>query len=239
MNIVDYVVIGVMALSVLFGFYRGFVSSVLNMGGCMISFGLSFLVYPKLADIIRGNTELVRTLVHYTDASSRIGDLETAITNVATMTREGITELVNNLTLPAPFDQLLQINLENQAFASSGVTTVSDYVSQTILNASINILCFLVSFVVLYIIVSLLIGAIKAIFRFPVLKQLDWLVGGIFGFLRGVLLCYAAFTLVPLVLTVVPVDFISDLLNASTLAPIFNNGNLILAIMNGGFSSLF
>lgn len=233
MNIVDYVVIGVMALSVLFGFYRGFVSSVLNMGGCLISFGLSFLVYPKVADVIRGDTELVRTLLHYTDASSRIGDLETAITNVATLTREGIAELVSSLTLPAPFDQLLQLNMETQAFASSGVTTVSDYVSQTILNASINILCFLMCFVVLFIVISLVQGAIKAIFRFPVLKQLDWLAGGVFGFLRGVLICYAAFTVVPLVLTVVPVDFVSDLLNASTLAPIFNNGNLILAIMNG------
>lgn len=233
MNIVDYVVIGVMALSVLFGFYRGFVSSVLNMGGCLISFGLSFLVYPKLADVIRGDTELVRTLLHYTDASSRIGDLETAITNVATMTREGIADLVSSLTLPAPFDQLLQLNMETQAFASSGVTTVSEYVSQTILNASINILCFLVCFVVLFIVISLVQGAIKAIFRFPVLKQLDWLAGGVFGFLRGVLICYAAFTIVPLVLTVVPVDFVSEILNASTLAPIFNNGNLILAIMNG------
>lgn len=233
MNIVDYVVIGVMALSVLFGFYRGFVSSVLNMGGCLISFGLSFLVYPKLADVIRGDTELVRTLLHYTDASSRIGDLETAITNVATMTREGIADLVSSLTLPAPFDQLLQLNMETQAFASSGVTTVSEYVSQTILNASINILCFLVCFVVLFIVISLVQGAIKAIFRFPVLKQLDWLAGGVFGFLRGVLICYAAFTIVPLVLTAVPVDFVSEMLNASTLAPIFNNGNLILAIMNG------
>ncbi len=234
MNIVDYVVIGIVGLSVLFGFYRGFVSSVLNMGGCLISFGLSFLLYPKLADIIRGDTELVRTLLHYTDASSRIGDLETAITDVATMTREGIADLVGKVTLPPPFDALLQINLENMAFAPEGVTTVADYVSQTILNASINILCFVVCFVVLFIVISLLIGAIRAIFRFPVLKQLDWLAGGVFGFLRGVLICYAAFAIVPLILTVVPVDFVSAALNESTLAPIFNNGNLILAIMNGG-----
>ena len=33
MNVVDYVIIGVIGLSVLFGIYRGFVASVLNMGG--------------------------------------------------------------------------------------------------------------------------------------------------------------------------------------------------------------
>ena len=233
MNIVDYVVLGILALSVLFGFYRGFVSSVLNTGGCLLSFGLSFILYPKLAAVIQGDTELVRTLVHYTDASSRIGDLETAITNVATMTREGITELVGKVSLPAPLDAILESNLLNQAYAATGVTTVSDYVSQTIINACINVLCFVVCFVVLFVLISIVVNALKAIFRFPVLKQLDWLVGGVFGFLRGVLICYAAFTVVPLVLTVVPVDFISELLDTSMLAPLFNNGNLVMAIMNG------
>ncbi|MGN0747596.1 MAG: CvpA family protein [Aristaeellaceae bacterium] len=233
MNIVDYVVLGVMALSVLFGFYRGFVSSVLNTGGCLISFGLSFVLYPKLAAVISGDTELVRTLVHYTDASSRIGDLEMAITNVATMTREGIAELVGKVSLPAPLDAILESNLLNQAYAATGVTTVSDYVSQTIINACINVLCFVVCFIVLFVLISIVVNALKAIFRFPVLKQLDWLVGGVFGFLRGVLICYAAFTVVPLVLTVVPMDFISELLDASMLAPLFNNGNLVMAIMNG------
>ena len=46
-NVVDYVIIGVIGLSVLFGIYRGFVASVLNMGGCLISFGLSFWLYPE------------------------------------------------------------------------------------------------------------------------------------------------------------------------------------------------
>ena len=233
MNIVDYVVLGILALSVLFGFYRGFVSSVLNTGGCLLSFGLSFVLYPKLAAAIQGDTELVRTLVHYTDASSRIGDLETAITNVGTMTREGIAELVGKVSLPAPLDAILESNLLNQAYAASGVTNVSDYVSQTIINACINVLCFAVCFVVLFVLISIIVNALKAIFRFPVLKQLDWLVGGVFGFLRGVLICYAAFTVVPLVLTVVPVDFISELLDTSMLAPLFNNGNLVMAIMNG------
>ncbi len=234
MNIVDYVVIGIVGLSVLFGFYRGFVSSVLNTGGCLLSFGLSFLLYPKLADIIRGNTELVRTLMHYTDASSRIGDLELAISNVAAMTREGIAQVISKVSLPPPLDALLLNNLETQAYASAGVSSVSDYVSQTLMNACINILCFVVCFVVLFILISIIVNALKAIFRFPVLKQLDWLVGGGFGFLRGLLICYAAFAIVPLVLTVVPMDLISELLDASSLAPLFNNGNLILAIMNGG-----
>lgn len=234
MNIVDYIIIGVIGLSLLIGFYRGFVSSVMNAGGCLAAFGLSFVLYPKMAALIQGNQELVRTLLHYTDASSRLGDLEMAITNVATLTKEKIADIIEKVSLPPPLNTLLQVNLENQAYAASaGIDTVADYVSQTILTACINILCFVVCFVLVYLALSILVNALKAVFQFPVLKQLDWLAGGVFGFLRGVVICYALFAVVPLVLTVVPVDFISQMLEESTFAPVFNNGSLILAIMNG------
>ena len=233
MNIVDYVIIGIVAISVLFGLYRGFVSSVLSMGGGLISFLSSFALYPKLAALIQNNAELQRTLLHYTDASSRIGDLELALTNVVTLSREGIQKVLSNVSLPAPLDTILQVNLENLVYGTQGaVTTVSDYVSQTILQASINIICFLVCFIGLYIALSLGMNLIRAIFRFPVLKQLDSLAGGVFGLLRGILLCLAVFTLVPLVQTMLPMDLINDLIAESQLAPIFMNGNLITAIMN-------
>ena len=233
MNIVDYVIIGVVAVSVLYGLYRGFVASVLSMGGGLISFMAAFKLYPKLAALIQNNEELQRTLLHYTDASSRIGDLELALTNVVNLGREGIQQVLSNVQLPAPLDSILQVNLENLVYGSGGAaSTVSDYVSQTILQASINIICFLVCFAGVYIVFSLLLNLIRAVFRFPVLKQLDSLAGGLFGLLRGVLVCLIVFTLIPLVQTMLPMDFINELIEGSQLAPIFMNGSLITAIMN-------
>lgn len=210
MNVVDYVIIGLIGLSVLFGIYRGFVSSVLNTGGCLISFALSFWLYPKVAAVIQNNQELVRTLMHYTDASSRIGDLELAISNVAQLTQEKIAEVLGKVQLPAPLDTLLEVNLTNHVFSQTGISTVSDYVSQTIIGACINIICFLLCFIVLFLVVSILLNVIRAVFRFPLLKQLDWLAGGAFGFARGAVFCYALFALCPWLLTVVPFDGFPD-----------------------------
>ena len=140
MNIVDYVIIGIIGISVLFGLYRGFIASVLNMGCGLMSFLASFWVSPKLAAAVQSNQSFLNMLLHYTDASSRIGDLETAITNVATLTSQSINSILEKVNLPAPLDTLLRVNLENNVYASSGLSTVSDYVSQTILQASINIL---------------------------------------------------------------------------------------------------
>ena len=208
MNIVDYVIIGIIGISVLFGLYRGFIASVLNMGCGLMSFLASFWVSPKLAAAVQSNQSFLNMLLHYTDASSRIGDLETAITNVATLTSQSINSILEKVNLPAPLDTLLRVNLENNVYASSGLSTVSDYVSQTILQASINIICFLVSFLVLYIVLAIVLNLLKAVFRFPVLKQLNGLAGGAFGFLRGLLVCLVLFTLVPLVQTVIPLDMV-------------------------------
>ncbi len=234
MNIVDYVILGIVGISILFGLYRGFISSVLNTGGCLLSFGLSFYFTPKLANIVQGNVSLQETLSHYTDISSRLGDLDLALTNVRELGREKITEVISRVSLPEPLAQLLESNLVNQVYAGEiSVQTVQDYISQTILSACINILCFLVCFVVLYVVIAIVVNLLKAVFRFPVLKQLDGLAGGAFGLLRGALICYVLMALVPMVETMVPIDMVTDLIAESTLAPIFNNGNLILAIING------
>ena len=233
MNIVDYVIIGVIAVSVLFGMYRGFIASVLSMGGGLVSFLASFGLYPRLAALIQNNPELQRTLLHYTDASSRIGDLELALTKAASLDQEGISQVLQNVSLPAPLDSILRVNLENLVYGASGsAASVADYVSQTILQASINIICFLAGFFGLYLAISLVLNLIRAVFRFPMLRCADVLTGGIFGFLRGLLICLAFFTLVPLVQTMLPLDIINQLIAESQLAPIFMNGNLITAIMN-------
>ena len=41
-NIVDYAIIAVIGISVLFGLYRGFIASVVNLGGGLVSFLASF-----------------------------------------------------------------------------------------------------------------------------------------------------------------------------------------------------
>lgn len=235
MNLIDYILLGVLFVSTLFGLYRGFIASVLGTGGSLIAFGLSFLLGPKLAAIVQGNVTLQETLSHYTDISSRIGDLDLALSNVYQLTREKIDQIVANVKLPEPFAKLLESNLVNQVYAGADVEqTVQSYLSQTILTACINIICFLVCFAVLLLAISLVVALLKAVFRFPVLKQLDSLAGGAFGLARGCLLCYILMAVAPMVQTMVPVNQLTDLLDTSVLAPLFSGNNLVLAIMNGG-----
>ena len=231
MNLIDWIIAGVLGLSVLVGLYRGFISSVASMGGCLLSLGLSFWLSPKLAGAIQNNPDILKTLVSYTDAATKLGDQTLAGSSVTTLTETGITEILNKVSLPAPLSTLLQNNLQNKVFGAAA--DVGTYVSQTIVGAILNVICFIICFLVLMLVLHFIINFLKVVFKFPVLKQLNSIAGGAFGLLRGALLCFVAFALLPLIQTLLPVKDINQLVETSALAPLFNSGNLILAIMNG------
>ena len=231
MNVVDIVILAILGLSVLVGLYRGFISSVASMGGCILSLGLSFGLSPKLAEAIQNNPEILRTLASYTDAATKLGDQTLASSNVASLTENGIAEIIQRASLPAPLSTLLQNNLQNQVFGAAA--DVGTYISQTIIGAILNVICLILCFVVLMLVIHLVINFLKVVFKFPVLKQLNAFAGGCFGLIRGALLCFVAFALLPLFQTLLPIQNISEMVQQSALAPLFNSGNLILAIMKG------
>ncbi len=231
MNVVDIVILAILGLSILVGLYRGFISSVASMGGCLLSLGLSFWLGPKLAQAIQNNPDILKTLVSYTDAATKLGDQALAGSSVTTLTENGIAEILNKVSLPAPLNTLLQSNLQNKVFGTAA--DVGTYVSQTIVGAILNVICFVVCFLVLLLVIHFVINFLKVVFKFPVLKQLNSIAGGAFGLIRGALLCFVAFALLPLIQTLLPVQDINQLVEGSALAPLLNSGNLILAIMNG------
>lgn len=227
----DIVIIAILGLSVLVGLYRGFISSVASMGGCLLSLGLSFWLSPMVASAVQKNPEILKTLVSYTDAATKLGDQSLAGTKIAELTSGSISEIISRVGLPAPLSTLLQNNLQNKVFGTAA--DVGTYVSQTIVGAILNVICFVLCFVALMLVIHLVINFLKVLFKFPVLKQLNSLAGGALGLLRGVLLCFVAFALLPLIQTMLPLQEVNALVETSALAPMFSNGNLIMAIMKG------
>lgn len=234
MNAIDIVIIAIIGLCTLFGLYRGFIQSVLNLGSGLLSVVGSFWLFPKLSDILSSNTGFTRFISTYTDSGSLLGDLDLSSLAVNALSEQNISQIVARADLPSPLDTLLTHNLAQKVFAPLGdlATTVGDYVNQTVLSVSINVLCFLLCFVVCFVVTTIVVNMLRAVFRFPVLKHFDWLIGGAFGFLLGVLMCFVVFTLLPLAESVIPLQEFRLLVDESTLGQVFENSNLIISIMN-------
>ena len=234
MNAIDIIIIAIIGLSTLFGLYRGFIQSVLNLGSGLVSVWGSFWLFPKLSDILSSNTGFTRFISTYTDSGSVLGNLDLSSLAVDALNQQNIQQIVEKANLPQPLGTLLSHNLAQKVFAPLGdlATNVGDYVNQTVISVSVNVLCFLLCFVICFAVTTIVVNMLRAVFRFPVLKHFDWLMGGAFGFLLGVLLCFVVFTTLPLVESVIPIEAFRLLVDESQLAQFFKNGKLIISIMN-------
>lgn len=233
MNIVDYIILGVVGASLLFGLYKGFVSSLLGLVALFVSMFAAYALGPSLAAAILKNETVVDTLIHYTDASSRLGDLGLSLQSVSGLDASAIADIVSRAKLPLPFDSLLSSNIAQQVFASIGSVNVSDYINQTIVSSVVSVLSYIVTFILAYLAMTLLCGLVGYVFRFSALKHLDALLGGVFGVARGVFLVYVLFALVPILMIVMPFEEFGALIQASQLGAALYQSNIVTTILQG------
>lgn len=233
MNIVDAVIIGIIAISVIYGFYHGFIQTIASVGAVVLAIGAAFLFGPKLAAVVSSNTGLAETFATYTDAVARVGDYDLASAPVAGISGSMVDTILASVKLPQPLADVLRKNLLSGAFAPQGLQTVNQYVSNTIVAAAVQVVCFLACFAVAYILLHIVLNLLQHVFRFPILKQLDWLAGGLFGLARGAVIVYLLLLLVPLVSTVVPTEGFDGLVQASSLAPHFRSDGFFVKVISG------
>lgn len=228
LNIIDLIIIAAIAVSVLYGLYRGFINGVLSVAALVASAGLSFMLCGDLAAWLQQNKTLVDTLIYYTDAGSRISNLDLSLLPVSQVTENALSQILLSANLPSAFETAF---LSRFAYAAQS-TNIAQLLSQTIVSVSLSILSFLICFLLSYVVCTFIIHLIGYVFELPVLRHLDALAGGVFGLVRGVMLVFIFFALVPIVLAVVPVDFVSEMIAQSQLAPYFDS-RIIMAIIRG------
>lgn len=233
MNIIDIIIIVVVGASLVYGVYRGFVHTLLSVACCLLSVFLAFTFGPRLAAVVSGNQGISSTLATYTDAVARVGDYSLASTPVSQLSEGVIAQVLSSVNLPAPIASILERNMKSQAFSTAGLSTVNDYVSNTVVAVAVNILCFIGVYAISYMILSVILSLIQHVFKLPLLKQLDWLAGALFGLARGGLILYVIFLLIPILSTIVPLDSFNELLSQSTLAPIFQSDGFFANVISG------
>jgi len=235
MNLLDLALIVVIAVSVLLGAYRGFVVSALKTASFFVSWILAYLLHPLLSWAMSGQG-MMQTLINYTEGAAKLpydtplAMITTSITQVDAAT---LNNLVNNSSLVSPFGKLVKSNIASQAFASQGLTTVGDYFNYTVAYATLNIITFLILFLVFRIICGVIINATDATHKFPVLRHNDVLAGSLTGLLRGVFVCYIVMTLAPVALSILNVPVVTDYVLSAPLAGFFYKSNFILLLMRG------
>ncbi|MEG1547426.1 MAG: CvpA family protein [Clostridia bacterium] len=234
MNLLDLAVLGIFALFVLSGLYKGFLSTVLSIGAFIVSGIFSMIFMPLASAGVVANESLYNMMLYYTEGGEYIGNVELSRTNISTISAEQLKQIITDSNLPYPMGKEITRNIAKETFASQNVTTLGEYFNQTIVCVFINILMFLLIFVILRLIIGFVINGMDFALKFPVLRRGDALLGMGAGVLRGMLALFLIFMLLPILLTVLgQFDLITNLVDGSFFASFFYKSNFLLSMMPG------
>ena len=229
---VDLIILLILAIALLAGYYQGVVYSALSLGLSILSFALALALCTTLSGMVQKRQSLYEMMLYYFEGYEYINETSVELVHVS-VSQIGDRELsvvVKNANMPSPFDEAVTKNVKKQVYQRRNIYSLGDYFNQTIVDTVLNIL----SLLVLFLLFRLVLGFVLRLIDFgaaglPRLRRLDAPLSCGIGLLHGILLVFIVFMLVPLMLVVVPklVKYIDD----SVLGGFFYKANLLLKLV--------
>lgn len=232
MNIIDIVLLAIMLLYVLNGFYRGFLPSIANLGGFFLSWISALIFFPSLSGRLASSAH-ISSLKFYIEGAEKVGDYELARRALSSFSQSELESAISNASakLPLPFETAVANNIKSRAFEAEGLTTLGEYFDASIYHVILNIIAFLIIFVVVRVVLTLLINSFTYAASLPELRHFDRTLGGAVSLARAFMSMYVVFALIPIALILVPVTFVTDIVNSSFMSTIFYDGSILLRFL--------
>lgn len=232
-NIIDLTVYGVIIISVAAGFYQGFLPSVFNTAGYFVSMLAAGLFYEGAAMHVKAGGKVIGQLLYYSETSGMLGTVEISRTSVNGLSRLQLDGILQNVNLPYPFEKWFSGNVLGAVYAQDHISTLGDYLSHTVAEVAVSITCFLAILLGTYIAVTIVINLVHYVVKLPSVRLFDGVLGGVIGLVRGYFLVFALFLVIPVILSIMPVQQIQDLISSSHTAAFFYQKNFMFDMIKG------
>lgn len=212
----DYIiligVIGVLALSGLYGYKRGFVRIVLSMAAMLITFVLSALLTVPISAMLAAATPIDE-------------NIEKSVSGLVAENGVVDEKTISNLNLP---DQIEEILIEGSRKAATGF---NEYIVSTVSNLILKAITFFVLIIVVYIIVRIVIYMLDFISRLPLINSINKTGGLAVGIAQGLLLVWIGCLVVTAFGDKAWAQEVFVQINANPLLTFIYNNNLIIFIV--------
>ena len=202
---VDIIIVIFIVLLCFQGYRKGFINTVFDTLGILISFFLSKELYHFAEKFLLTNTKLFVKLHDYFETKLS----ENVINNVNKNIPVELQKFLNNII----------INETNDTFAA-----FIDNLSLLIMRS----ISFVITFLVIYAVLLLITILVNTIFKLPLLNLTNRLFGAVMGVLKSVILLYLIFALAaPLLSFMQDKPIVKSVLNSES-SKIFYDNNIIL-----------
>jgi len=219
LNIVDYIIAGILFVSAVHGWYIGFVLSFFNIAGYIIA-GFTAKFYYKTAAIwISQLTQIDENIKQFIDESmakslsnTGLDTLQNGSEGISKLPSQELNQMVENL--PTTLQVPLLDNLNN--FSSQ----VSEFV--------LNLLGMISVFIVVLIAIKILVVILNTIAKMPGLKEINRGGGLILGLVKGVFVILISFAVLTLFMGGNPDHIITQYVLDSTMGLWIYQHNILI-----------
>lgn len=257
LNIIDIVVLLIILISVYSGYKKGFIKTVVSLLSFFIAIGLALMFYKPLAIILTENTTIDNWIVeNITSAEFENTDFSdknnlssennfSGVNNFSgendfsnennyfaennlseeqqndTYDLESILEMIGNL--PTTVTE----NFELEELKENTKLEISYKISELIMNLLSLIIIYVIVKITLYIATFILDG----IMRFPVLKQLNEVLGMVTGAVIGFIQIYVVFAVITFMSSICDISVVISAIKLSAFARVLFENNLIINLL--------
>ena len=140
---------------------------------------------------------------------------------------------IENASIPAFIKDMLLQNNNSTVYGELGVNSFTAYVATSISRLVLNVLSFLVTFLLAIIIVKALMFAVNIIGELPVLGLINHIAGGALGLVLGLVVIWLGFLIITLLYSTAVGSACFDMVEKSSILTFLYNCNPFLLRLTG------
>lgn len=210
--VIDIVIVAIIASLIFIEAKRGIVNVIFNLGAFAVSLLLTVVLLTPVTNYVINNTTF--------DENIESAILESGI--IEQQEHEEITTEEDSLgSMISGYVKDIEVKVQNGIF-----TTISRGLAESIVKLIVAIGLFIIIRIILIVVKCLT----NLITKLPIIKQFDKIGGGIYGFLKAMIVLYVIFAVVFL-LTSINIINISHYIDNSIIAKFLYTNNLIINIL--------
>ena len=219
--IIDLIIVVLFILSVWEGYKKGLTKSLLKIFTFILAIIISFILFKPISSFIINQTQIDDNIQ---DNIIRTFNAEDSKENKQEIKEKDNTEEISNIFYNYIEEKITQVEDEAKEY-------VIEIASREITDAIINIIVFILVFIISRLILIFVKALADLITKIPVIKQFDELGGGIYGVLRAVVIIMILFTILAIVLPLMPDTNILAIIDESILSKFIYENNMIIRII--------
>lgn len=190
--ITDIIIVAVIVLFALIGVKRGIAKTILNLAGLVLTAISAYYLSSFLSQFIY-DSFLKQTVITNIQQIIEQNGIDYALNNCL----EAVPQWINGIL--SFFAGIFGVSLdefESQLIIPSDISSSTSQVVESavapVVTSVLSIIFVIVLFIIIFIIVKKLIRLASGVFNIPVIKQINQLLGGIFGLAEGLLVVFIA-----------------------------------------------